>query len=172
MDEVSEAGTKVYDEWVDHSKIAEALGVSERAVSRYAEQGMPRVPGPHRTWFYNVKNCRAWVQRKGLSGRVGRPQVNTDHEMAKAKLRKEQALAMKHELAVKEAAGQLMRVEDVRAERLLRVKSVKGALLALPGRLSSRLAHRPEREVYKELEEAVRDVLRQFAEEEDDDETG
>lgn len=80
-----------------------------------------------------------------------------------ARVRKERALASRHEqnLALQRAA--LVPVEEVRQQNLRKLAVVRAGLLSLPGKLAGRIAHRDVREVHQELDKGVRELLALFA---------
>ena len=88
-----------------------------------------------------------------------------DEQLVRAKLRKERALAEKHEITNRKAIGDLLSKDEVQRRWLERVRFVGAGLLALPGKLASRLANRAPREIELELDRAARELLEQFSRE-------
>lgn len=72
--------------------------------------------------------------------------------------------ACKSEIAVRTSLGEMLPVEEVQRGRVRRVEVVKAGLLSLPGRLSDRLVGMDSIEIHQALNQAVRRVLKQFAE--------
>ena len=87
----------------------------------------------------------------------------TTMDLAAAKLRKELALAEKHELAVARVKGELLDAEEVERDRVRRVSVIKARLLQLAATAASLCAGRDEADIERILTEEVLLLLADFA---------
>jgi hypothetical protein len=101
----------------------------------------------------------------GLASLAAEPKEEiTNHSLLEARVKKERALAAKHQWAVEVARKEYIHREDARALIAELASSVRSALLALPGKVSARWAAITDpRELQKELEDAAADILRTWA---------
>lgn len=156
---------------VDLKGLVRLRGCTERAVYYWIDEGCPHTKYGRGMFFFNPEAVEAWLQARNRDGTPGSksliagPGVAADvrDELARAKLRKEQALASRHEHNLAVAKGDYMLAEQVQQERLERILSVKAQLLALPGKLAMRLAHRSSEDIYNELRTEVHNLLLDFA---------
>ena len=94
----------------------------------------------------------------------------TTMDLAAAKLRKELALAEKHELAVAKIKGELLDADEVERDRVRRVSVVKARLLQLAATVAPLCAGRDVAEIEHILEDEVLLLLEDFARGERDNE--
>jgi hypothetical protein len=87
----------------------------------------------------------------------------TTMDLAAAKLRKELALAEKHELAVARVKGELLDAEEVERDRVRRVSVIKARLLQLAATAAPLCAGRDEGEIERIITEEVLLLLADFA---------
>lgn len=161
---------------ITRGELLDELGVTTQCVWRYQKQGMPHVPMAGGETYYDLEKVRTWMQVNGITGKQGRPATADDPELAEtkkklleAKLAKEQVLTKKHEHLLDLATGRVLRKDEVENGRLNRIATVKAGLLALPGKMAARLAHRDALDVQRELAAEVLALLRAFAGEDDKD---
>lgn len=138
-------------------ELAAALNVDERTILNYKKAGCPDEFG-----LFDIVEVRKWMKANNLTGDRGAPtEMKTD--ILKAKVRKENALAAKHEHALLLARKEVVFVSDVRAARLERIQATRAKLLALPDKWAARVANRSTVECHKELREAIWEVLNAFS---------
>lgn len=161
---------------ITRKELMEELGVTAQCVWRYQKDGMPHVPMAGGETYYNLEKVRTWMQVNGVTGKQGRPATADDPELAEtkkklleAKLAKETVLTKKHEHLLDLAQGRVLKKDEVENGRLARVATVKAGLLALPGKMAARLAHRDALDVQRELQAEMLALLRAFAGEDDKD---
>lgn len=146
------------------------LDIQSKAFLAYCRSGMPHLPcrpgvEPH----YDPVAVRAWMEENGLSGERGQQGFAKQADPAvrellfQARLRKELALAAKHEHQVAVARGATISLGAYQQESLAKIAAVKAGLLALPGKVASRLVGLSAREIQVEMEREVRDLLAEFA---------
>lgn len=152
------------------SELLAAIGVTPQTLWRYRKDGMPCIPMAGGDYFYNLEKVQTWALANGVTFRQGRPATSDDPELAvvkqklaEAKLAKELVLTEKHRHLLDLAKGQVLKKAEVEDGRLQRVATVKAALLALPGKMSQRLAHREPLEIQRDLEAEVLAMLKAFA---------
>ena len=87
----------------------------------------------------------------------------TTMDLAAAKLRKELALAEKHELAVARVKGELLDADEVERDRVRRVSVIKARLLQLAATAAPLCAGRDEGEIERIITEEVLLLLADFA---------
>ena len=88
---------------------------------------------------------------------------SSSKEHSEARLKKAQADLK--EIDLKKAIGELLSREEVERGRIARVMEVRKKLQAMPKALAGKAANRPPVEVQVIIEDAVRDVIEDFARE-------
>jgi len=141
-------------EWVvdTEEKVAQAFGISKRAVQYWKKEGMPVTPdGKYdlveiSTWKYVTKNKEKKPSKK----------ENWDDRYRKAK-------AQREEIKLKQEEGALISVSDVVDLEVNRIMAVKGALLRMVHELPPRMAGKNPRSMQKILFDKVEDILNEFS---------
>ena len=140
-----------------HAEIAEALGLTRARVSQLAGQGMP---------VDSVEAAQAWrVSRLNVAARKPAPATfpplapepvndSDEEDFQQARTRREIAEANLAEMREREIAGQLIRVEAIRAAWARRISATRDALLQLPHRLAPVLAAETDMERVSHLLDA------------------
>lgn len=140
-----------------HAEIAEALGLTRARVSQLAGQGMP---------VDSVEAAQAWrVARLNIAARKPTPTTfpplapqpasdSEDEDFQAARTRREIAEANLAEMREANLAGQLIRVEAIKAALARRISATRDALLQLPHRLAPVLAAETEMERIRHLLDA------------------
>lgn len=132
---ILQAGTKVYVKTAD---VCAMTGKSNQWIGQLASQGvLNKVQTPHGNLYEihdAVKSYLSGIEEKEESTKKSNKQLETDKLDAEVKLKKSKAaIAM---LDAKERAGKMHRSEDVAAMTEDLIYTIRGALLALPGRLA------------------------------------
>ena len=98
----------------------------------------------------------------GIASRGDEPKEEiTNHSLLEARVRKERALADKHQWAVEVARRRYLHRDELTAFVAELASGVRSALLALPGKVSARWAAITDpRELQAELEESIGDILK------------
>ena len=98
----------------------------------------------------------------GIASRGDEPKEEiTNHDLLEARVRKERALADKHQWAVEVARRRYLHRDELTAFVAELASGVRSALLALPGKVSARWAAIADpRELQAELEESIGDILK------------
>ena len=99
----------------------------------------------------------------GLKAAPAPTPVVTAEDLAAARLRKELALAEKHEIQIAKLKAELLDAGDVERDRVRRVQVVKARLLQLPMTAAPLCAGRDEAEIQRIIEVEVRQLLEDFA---------
>lgn len=151
------------------AELARKRGVSSKQVERWMAQGCPHKKFASQV-LLNPDEVEAWLKANNLQGDGtpgpqigGRLDPELREELLKVRLRKDAAQASKYEHQLAVARGDFVSTAQVESERLARVMEVKAALLALPGKVSTRLAHRNSEDIYIELRQEVLEILTRFA---------
>ena len=136
--------------------IAEALGVSVSRVSQLKGQGMPTTSAAA-ALKWRRENCtpaRAapWAASFAAGGGADPP---PEEDFAAARTRREISEANMAEMRERELAGQLIRVDAVRASGARTVATARDALLQIPHRMTAYLTP----EVLQMLEAEIRSVM-------------
>lgn len=177
---------------VSTKKIADITGVSSPTIRSWRLKGLPHERDSRgRLWFDPVA-VREWLEDHGRGSRPGAPSLGlrirreqasngiksvrdapglkaapqpvvTAEELAAAKLRKELALAEKHEIQIAKLKSELLDADDVERERVRRIEVVKARLLQLPMTAAPLCAGREAEDIERILEEEVRQLLEDFA---------
>jgi phage terminase Nu1 subunit (DNA packaging protein) len=152
------------------TELMKELDVSERTLVRWKREGCPHIPTSS-GYMWDLDKVKEWMVSSERTGGLGRPnseEGSVDPKLkdmvTQARLRKEMALAAKHEFQLSLAKKEVIPAEEVKNERLARIAIVKAQLLSLPGKLAPRLMYRTsEKEVFDELNLAVREILEEFS---------
>lgn len=131
---------------VNREQLADILGVSKPTVSNWLDDGLPYAQqgAKGREWIFDTKEVIAWYAECKHKARDGRanPKDNPyaqpgdlGETLDGAQLRKEAALADKHELAAAREAGMLVPIDEVEAIVVEEHARVKTRLLAIPNEL-------------------------------------
>lgn len=165
-------------------EMAEELGVTRKTLQRWNAAGCPHEGGGHgKPIFYDKAAVIAWMESTGATGTPGRPPQGAERKAddgaavdeLPADVQKIATLTRKVNLAIKMqelrkrerlekiAAGELHDRGECERGRLERIATVKAGLLALPGKLATRLENREAPEIQREIDREVRHLLSQFA---------
>ena len=176
------------------SELMQALAISKRTLYRYKARGMPSSERGGRSYFsleacqawmrsqnltgnigapvYHGGEPVAYTDRAKAAARP-KPSSSeaapaaeeiTNHSLLEARVRKERALAAKHQWAVEVARKEYIHRDEARALVAELAAAVRSALLALPGKVSARWAAITDpRELQRELEDTAADILRTWA---------
>jgi len=168
---VGAEAAKIAPKLVTREVALRELGVTYQTLWRYQKEGCPHVPMAGNQTFYDMDKVRAWMVANGYSGKVGRPEKGspeaeldeTKRKLLEARLKKEEALAAKHNHQLAVAQGKVFAKDEIIEGQLKRIATVKAGLLALPGKLAQRLAHREALDIQRELHEEVLALLDSFS---------
>lgn len=143
---------------VNTTELATVLGVTARRVQQLAQDGTIET---HRRGYFIL--CDA-VQRYIAFAAKG--SGNRDQERAKldAEVRLKEAKADEAELELAEVRGQMHRAEDVEAMTADLIFAVRGALMALPGRLAVDVSATTAAEASAIIRREVRAVMQELSE--------
>jgi hypothetical protein len=166
-------------------KMAEELGLAAVTIRRWVGLGCPheKAPGLRGALSFDKAEVVAWMERTGATGLMGKPPAGSERvqeddpaagaattDLAKiAKLTKLVHLEIKKLDAAKRkrlekiAEGELHDRGDCERGTLQKIAAVRAGLLALPGKLSARLAGRDATTVQEELTREVIHLLAQFS---------
>ncbi len=134
-------------------EVAQALGVDKRTVERWGSDGMPVTPEGN----YDLLDIKAWRMTKQRCKSLG----ETEKDKWDIEYRKNKALLIKIEY--EKTLGQLLPKDEVMKGRIARIIAVKNAFFALPTRLAPVLAMKEPREIYIILNEAICEIIDDFA---------
>lgn len=156
---------------VPTEEIAEVMGVTPSTIHKWRRNhGCPSIP-VGKDFYFNPEKVRAWKAEHpelGAAPEGGRPSTLIDGQplnelLGRVKIRKELALAARHEHNLELLRREVIPASEVREGNLRRIAEVRANLLALPGKLAGSLVGLSEREVYARLDEEVRAMLARFA---------
>ena len=139
---------------------AETMGVSRKNLQRAIKDGMPATVSGRHT-LVDLGEAEAWMAERGRG--VHSERLNPSDELRTERIRKERALADKHELMVAQLRGHLVEKSEAQAWWRRRVEVMKAKLLAIPATLSATMEGMdgPARQV--EIERAIRAALESLA---------
>ena len=130
---------------VNRAQLADIFGVSLPTVTAWHREGMPAVQEGRKgkEWVFDTVDCLEWYFRRkfkpqAASIRHGDPFADPSdapETIEQAQLRKESALADKHELAAAKEAGLLVPVDEVAAIVAEENARVRARLLGIPNEL-------------------------------------
>lgn len=112
--------------------------------------------------YYNAAEYQAWMKENGLTGGQGW-QANDSPDIEVAKLRKENALADKHELDNALKRAELIRVDEVKAWIGQRVTAVKNRFIGLGAAITPHLEGRDASERQTIIDDRITEILNELA---------
>lgn len=142
--------------------LAAALSVGERTIPNWIKQGMPRTP----EGYYNILEISKWHEEN-----IGTPKTKrgspdgVDWENEYRKTKAQQAL-----MDLQKNRGELIEIEEVQRGRILRIQTLKNALLALPSRVAPRLEGLNRQEIRQELTTTLHEMIKHFSGQSNNDE--
>jgi phage terminase Nu1 subunit (DNA packaging protein) len=146
-------------------ELTAALGVSLATVRTYCAKGVPRDGDGSRgsPYRFDLGEVRKWMASAGITGKRGRPTEADGDELRAARIRKERALAERHEIAVGIARGELIKRTDAEAANATKFALVRSKLLGIPAALATLLVGKQPAEIEQEIEDRIRDVLAELS---------
>jgi phage terminase Nu1 subunit (DNA packaging protein) len=144
--------------------IAELFDVEDRAVKRWVARGCPHDGGGRgKKLFFNEAEVAAWLKANNLTGKVGKPKQPISAELEAAKLRKELAMARKHELDVAQREGLLVERTEVEKNTVEKITVVKNRLLGLGAKLAAQVEGMTGAERQAAIDAEVQEILSEFS---------
>lgn len=136
---------------VNRQSLSEILGISKPTITAWLDDGLPfTVQGSKgKEWEFETSEVIEWYAAHKFKRRDGRAKSGSDPKtnpfadlngieaetIDQANLRKESALADKHEIAAAKEAGTLVPIEDVAAIVLEENARAKSRLMSIPNEL-------------------------------------
>jgi len=133
-------------------EVAKVMEVTYRTVQRWKREGMPVT----KEGFYDLEEIKAWHLSTLAKGKRAKGKDFWDEKISKFK-------AGLLELELLETSGLLLPKEEVERDRINRIMTVKRTFLALPTRMAPILAMKEPREIEALLQEAVGEIIDEFA---------
>lgn len=140
--------------------LAELFGISDRRVRQLADEGVISGNKTGRATYYElIPTVQAYVAHLKASQRAD---IDEDAEKRKMKADADYKRwrADQEELKLAELRGQMHRSEDVEAATNQLVYTMRGAMIALPGRIAMDAQYKSASEVSAIAEAAVNEALR------------
>ncbi len=163
---VLQAGTPIYVKTAD---ICEMTGKSNQWIGQLTSQGTINKTKTAFGGMYDVSDtihdyCRM-LEERASGDEESLEDVKIDRVKREAEARLKQSKAKLSEIELKEITGKMHRSEDVAAMTEDLIYSIRSALIALPGRLSTTVAGAGDAaEVSVLIEKEVRAVMEELAE--------
>lgn len=150
------------------TEVADALGVSDTVIRDYIAKGCPANPAaPGRSrqneQRLNLEEVAAWMKETGRTGVQGVHIGNDSPDLQTAKLRKENAMATKYELAIARERKELVGLEPVKLWLVRNMGAARNKLLGLPAKLAPLLEGRDAAERQVIIEQEIRNILDDIA---------
>lgn len=167
---------------------ANLIGVGTQALYRYIKAGMPAhkvgkrwkfKPGEIQDWYAKHRPTRTRYGPRSAKANPAPEQSADDaqddddlsnltaaqlqDELARAKLAEIKARTAKHEHELAVKRGEVVPLDEVKAQRLKRIHAVKAGLLGLKSKLPAVLVGLTEPEIARLLEREVDGLLSRFA---------
>jgi excisionase family DNA binding protein len=144
------------------TELCELFDITQKTVQRWVARGCPCDRRSGKARMFNGDEVAAWMKENKLTGNVGAPSEATGpvgEQLKAAKLRKELAMAEKHEIALAREKGLLVEAAKVEAENVEKFTLIRNRLLGLPAQASSFLVGRSAVEIEGELDRRVKEIL-------------
>jgi phage terminase Nu1 subunit (DNA packaging protein) len=144
--------------------ICETFDVNERTVANWVKRKCPcDKGGKGRLRMFDEGEVAAWIKDNGLVGKVGKPSGPLGDQLAAAKIRKELALAEKHELAVTERKALLILKSEAEQLNVAKFTVIRNKLLGLPSSAAPALLGKSVEEIQQLLRKRVEEVLTELS---------
>ena len=150
-------------------ELADELGCSTKTIQRYKADGCPheiRTQKCGDTVFYNLDEVQNWMNATGRSLKAKNlPKEERDivAQHKAAQVRKELAMAAKHEMDNEIKAGRLMDKQMAIAEFSNLATGFRNAMLQLASSLAPALVGLDAEEIEAEIERAIRQELQRLS---------
>ncbi len=146
------------------AELSALTGVATDTVKQHAGRGAPhRKQGGRKPRLFNLEAYNAWRRENQLTGRRGRPCKPHTASMEEAKLRKELALAERHELAVDRLRSQLINESQHVAVCAALASTAVSRLRRLPSEVGPLLTGLSGAEIEDAIDLAVRGICESLA---------
>jgi phage terminase Nu1 subunit (DNA packaging protein) len=146
------------EDFVNKRQLATKCGVSLSTIDHWIGKGAPHTQRKDGGYDFNLKAVRAWRETHI------RPKVEAAPDLLKAKARKEQALAEKHETQLAALRGTLINREQVNRFLFSTSRQTRDAFLSLPDRLAGPLAAESDQhKVHQMITTECRRILEDLA---------
>ena len=148
------------DRTLSREELSDELDVHPDTIKRHHSRSNPP-PHERRSGkcFYNAAEYLAWMDEEGLSGERGRPAGELPPDLEAARLRKEIALARKHELFNAREERLLIPIADVQQWIGEHIGRAKNKLIGMASALAPRLEGLDTGERQAEIEKYVEQVI-------------
>lgn len=140
--------------------VCDMFEISDRQLQRWVKKGVPHDGGGKgKPRKFNVDEVAAWMR----DNNVGTDDPDDPDELRAAKIRKENALADKHEIAVEVSRGLLVEAEAVEREWIRIATVIRTKLESLPASVAASLEGRSAVEIEHVLDDRIREVLTELS---------
>ena len=134
------------------AQVSKTFGVSERTVYNWLKNGMPVTESGH----YDIASIYAWkIQREGSGEDSGQKQKWETHFR--------QYRALTAEIEYRKKLGELVTREEVEEGRVLRILTIKKALLGLPDRLAPQVVNLDIKKAKEIIKIRIEEIINDFA---------
>ena len=134
------------------AQVSKTFGVSERTVYNWLKNGMPVTESGH----YDIASIYAWkIQREGSGDDSGQKQKWETHFR--------QYRALTAEIEYRKKLGELVTREEVEEGRVLRILTIKKALLGLPDRLAPQVVNLDIKKAKEIIRIRIEEIINDFA---------
>jgi hypothetical protein len=139
---------------------ADELSINVQMVRQDVKAGAPCTKRDGRYWF-NMGEYAAWRKANGRSGKQGihADDMNPSPTLEAARLRKENAMAARHELFVARGLGRVLPIDAVKFWEAQRTTALKNRMLSVASRVTPLLQGRDAGEQHKIIDDAIRESL-------------
>lgn len=138
-------------------QLAKRRKVSTRTVDKWLTQGCPHTKTKTGALLFDAARVEQWYNQAIKSP------VPSDPDFLKARARKEQALAEKHELDLRMRIGELVDKQSAQKAWFNAGRQIRDAFMNLPDRLAGPLAEQSQAIVHAMLTKEIRQVLTSLA---------
>jgi hypothetical protein len=150
------------------AEVGEIIDQNEKTVRRWVAEGCPHDRTEAGHILLDEAEVFAWCRANGKTFRRGRPKAATAGNVDSAKLRKENALATKYEIAVSRELRQLIPAAEIDREWVNIAAVVRNGFQSLasqivPLALTHGMPHESAGVFQQQVEEAVNGILRHLS---------
>lgn len=134
-------------------EVARFFGVTVRTVQNWKRDGMPVEPGE----TYNLEKVAAW-REENISKKTPADGTGTDWQQEFHKVK-----TLRAQLEYQRELGHLVPIDQVNAQMIEKIQTVKKALLALPARLAPQLVGLTVIESERIIKARIEEIINDFA---------
>lgn len=144
-------------------EIMDVFEINRNTLQVWVRKGCPVTKSKIGGNRFDETEVASWMKANGLTGKAGRPVGPMSEQLMAAKLRKENAMADKHEIEVARIKGLLVEKSQNEADNVKKFTVIRNKLLGLPASVAPTITGMNAPDIERELETRIREVLTELS---------